>query len=294
MGFEMHLEDNLFFLEKDFKSNNYEHSGYKYFQVFDNKKRDIHKANIRDRVVHQIIFDYLTKIFEPAFISDSYSSRIEKGQFKAVSCLKYFIKLSSCGRKQCYVLKCDIKKYFDNIDQKILLSVIKSKVSHHCIFSIIEKIVYSYHSKCGLQKGIPLGNITSQIFANIYLNILDQYIKKELKCRFFVRYNDDFIIISNSKEKLNEIKDNIVNFVRQKLLLEIPNEKISIRKACWGIDFLGFVVLPNCVLIRDKTKNKMYLNISQKNITSYLGLLKHCNSYNLKRKILSMDKISRF
>jgi hypothetical protein len=145
-----------------------------------------------------------------------------------------------------------------------------------------------------LQKGIPLGNITSQIFANIYLNILDQYIKKELKCRFFVRYNDDFIIISNSKEKLNEIKDNIVNFVRQKLLLEIPNEKISIRKACWGIDFLGFVVLPNCVLIRDKTKNKMYLNISQKNITSYLGLLKHCNSYNLKRKILSMDKISRF
>lgn len=287
----MHLEDNLFHLYEDLHNHAYKHSPYKYFQVFDNKKRDIYMAGVRDRVVHQIIYDYLLSLYESEFISDSYASRIGKGQYKAINSFRYFIKLAHDYHEPCFILKCDIRKYFDNIDQNTLFSLIKEKVICEKILSLIKEIIDSYiFSELG--KGIPLGNITSQIFANIYLNILDKYVKKVLKCRFYVRYNDDFVIVGESFEKLEQVRDKIALFVREKLLLDIPLEKTNIRKISWGVDFLGFIILPKAVLLRNKTKNKMYLNINLQNIHSYFGILKHCNSYNLKRKILAMEEFN--
>ena len=291
-NFELHLEDNLFRLYDDLRNCVYKHSSYKYFQVFDNKKRDIYKAEVRDRVVHQIIYDYLLSIFEPEFISDSYASRIEKGQYKAIDTLRYFIKLAQDNHKPCLILKCDVKKYFDNMDHQVLFGFIKEKIVCEKTFKVIKEIVSSYIYS-GFGRGVPLGNITSQIFANIYLNVLDKYAKKELKCRFYVRYNDDFVIILESMEKLNEIRSKIILFAKEKLFLEIPLEKTEIKKVRWGIDFLGFTILPNAVLLRNKTKNKMYSNINLQNIHSYFGILKHCNSYNLKRKILSLEKLNK-
>jgi len=290
MDFELHLEDNFFCLYEDLHNGVYEHSSYKYFQIFDNKKRDIYKAEVRDRVVHQIIYDYLLSLFEPEFISDSYASRINRGQYNAINSFRYFIKLAHNNHKACFVLKCDVKKYFNSIDQNVLLALIKEKVACEKTFIIIKKIIFSYVFS-GHGKGVPLGNITSQIFANIYLNTLDKYVKNELRCRFYVRYNDDFIVILDSKEKLEEIRTKIISFVKEKLLLDIPLEKTSLRKIDWGIDFLGFTILPKAVLLRNKTKNKMYLNINSQNAHSYLGILKHCDSYNLKRKLLSMEKL---
>ncbi len=136
----MHLEDNLFNLFNEIKNDRYKHSPYKYFEVFDNKKRDIHKAEIKDRVVYQIIHDYLLSFFELTFISDSYSSRIKKGQYKAINSLRYFIRLSFNNHKQGYALKGDIKKYFDSIDHNILLGIIREKISDDKIFKIIKKI----------------------------------------------------------------------------------------------------------------------------------------------------------
>jgi RNA-directed DNA polymerase len=290
MNFELHLEDNLFALHEDLQKFNYKHSTYKHFQIFDNKKRDIYKAKIRDKIVHQIIYDYLLCFFESEFISDSYSSRLSKGQYKAISAFRYFVKLANGSNKICFILKCDIKKYFDSIDQKILIDLIKRKVFCPKILKIIREIICSYtFSKT--EKRIPLGNITSQIFANIYLSDLDIYIKNKLRCNFYIRYNDDFVIISESMKKLEEIREKVIMFVRKKLLLEIPIEKTSIRKLKWGVDFLGFTILPNAVLLRNKTKDKLYKNISIKNIHSYFAILKHCKSYNLKRKILSMEKL---
>lgn len=291
MNFELHLEDNLFSLYEDLHNGAYRHSPYKYFQIFDNKKRDIYKAEVRDRVVHQIIFDYLLLLFEPEFISDSYASRINKGQYKAINAFRYFIKLVRGDYKSCFVLKCDVKKYFDNIDQSILLNLIKEKIICEKTLEIIKEIIFS-HVSSSPGKGVPLGNITSQIFANIYLDILDKYVKKELKCRFYVRYNDDLVIISESFLKLKGARDKIILFAKEKLLLDVPIEKTSIRKINWGVDFLGFTILPVAVLLRNKTKNKMYANIRPKNAYSYFGILEHCNSYNLKRKILSMEKLS--
>ncbi len=293
MNFELHLEDNLFDLYEDLRNNTYKHSLYKHFQIYDNKKRDIYKAEVRDRIVHQIIYDYLLLMFEPEFIPDSYASRIDKGQYKAINTFRYFIKLiRGNNRNRCFVLKCDVRKYFDSVDQSILLDLISEKVVCDKTFEIIKDIVLSFQSISRVNKGIPLGNITSQIFANIYLNILDQYVKKELKCRFYVRYNDDFVIVSDNETELKEIRDKIIIFVKEKLLLEIPLEKTSVRKIEWGIDFLGFTILPTIILLRNKTKNKIYSNISVKNRDSYFSILEHCNSYNLRRKILSMEKIN--
>ncbi len=292
MDFELHLEDNLFGLYKELRDHNYRHSAYKYFQVFDNKKRDIYKARVRDRVVHQIIYDYLLSLFEPEFIADSYASRLEKGQYKAIGAFRYFIKLANAPRKPCFVLKCDVRKYFDNIDQGILLDLIKGKVICDKTFAVIREIISSYVFS-GSGKGIPLGNITSQVFANIYMDTLDDYVKRELRCRFYVRYNDDFVIISESGNKgdLEKIRSRVIIFVKERLMLDIPLPKTCIRKISWGVDFLGFTILPKAVLLRNKTKNKIYANIDLKNVCSYFGILKHCNSYELKRKILSLDKL---
>jgi len=291
MDFEMHLEDNIFSLHDEIKNGTYRHSPYTYFEVFDTKKRDVYKAEVRDRIIHQIIYDFLLACFDPVFITDSYASRTDKGQYKAVGAFRYFIKLASRTQQGCYILKCDVRKYFDNVDHTILLDMIKEKVTCGKILDIVRRIVASYHSPTSLQKGIPLGNITSQVFANMYLNTLDHYIKKELRCRFYVRYNDDFIIVFESNKHIITIRDSIVCFVKRNLLLDIPIEKTSIRKISWGVDFLGSVVLLKAVLLRDKIKNKIYARINRGNRHSYLSLLKHCNAYHLKTKILAMEKI---
>jgi RNA-directed DNA polymerase len=285
--FEYHLENNIFCLHKDLQEFKYKHSEYKYFQVFDNKKRDIYKADVRDRIIHQIVYKYLVSLYEPIFIADSYSSRKNKGHHRAINTLKYFIKLAS-PEENCFVLKCDIKKYFNNINHNILLEVIKQKVVCAKTFNIIEEVVRSFDNNTGERiKSVPLGNITSQIFANIYLHNLDLYIKKELGCRFYIRYNDDFVIISNNIKKLEDLRFKIIEFVGRELKLEIPIEKTSICKSSKGIDFLGYTVLSKAVLLRNKTKGKMFSKIEEGNIDSYFGMLKHCNSHNLKKKILA-------
>lgn len=276
---------NIFSLYGDLDKGIYKHSKYQYFQVFDNKKRDIYKADVRDRIVHQIIYKYLTNLYEQIFISDSYSSRNFKGHHRAIKTLKYFIKLARTD-ENCFVLKCDIRKYFNNIDHNILLRTIRQKVICDKTFMIIEEVIRSFGGGENL-KSVPLGNITSQIFANIYLHELDLYIKKELGCRFYIRYNDDFVIVSNNPKKLEELRTKIIEFVSMELGLEIPIEKTSIRNALWGIDFLGYTVLPKAILLRNKTKGKMLSKINETNTGSYLGMLKHCNSYNLKKKIIS-------
>lgn len=233
INFEQHLEDNLFNLHEALGQDTYKHSAYEYFQIFDNKKRDISKAVVRDRIVHQVIYDYLSEIFEPEFIADSYASRMDKGSYQAINSFRYFIKLNFSAQRPCFVLKCDVRKYFDNIDHDVLLRLIREKVVDDKTFSVIQKIIKSYFPLGGC-RGIPLGNITSQIFANIYLNALDQYVKKELGCRFYVRYNDDFVIVSESLRWLGEVREKIIVFVRERLLLSIPLEKTSLRKITWG------------------------------------------------------------
>ncbi|MFH1956197.1 MAG: reverse transcriptase domain-containing protein, partial [Patescibacteria group bacterium] len=286
--FEFNLEDNLFQLHHELKTKTYQHSYYTPFNICDPKPRKIHKAIVKDRVLHHAVFRILYPIFDKTFIYDSYSCRLEKGTHKAVNRLEEFKrKLSRNNRKTIFALKCDIKKFFDSIDQDILLKIIQRKIKDKNAIWLIEKIIMSF------KIGLPLGNVTSQIFANIYLNELDQFVKHNLKIKYYIRYCDDFIILNESKEYLNNLIKPINDFLNSNLKLNLHSNKIVIRKYSQGIDFLGYVVLPYHRVLRTKTKKRILKKIKNnpqniQSINSYLGVLKHCKGYGIEKVILDL------
>ena len=197
-------------------------------------------------------------------------------------------------------MKCDVRKYFESINHQILLDILRSNVLEEKIFRLLKIIVESFHKET--KKGIPLGNITSQIFANVYLNELDEFAENELALKnCYVRYNDDFMILGNDKKDLFEQVKKINKFLSERLILELPQEKTTFRKLKWGIDFCGCVILSNGILLRNKTKGRMFEKINmtarktglekisqsdfRKVLDSYFGLLSHCKAHNLRTKI---------
>jgi len=299
MEFERRLEDNLFSLHNDLKAGKYIHSGYSYFRITDPKKRDIWKATVRDRVVHQTLYKHLCEIYEPLFIENSFSSQKGKGTHRSVKALWETAKNFRKCRKKCLAMKCDVRKYFENINHEILLELLRKNIKDDNIFDLLKIVVESFNREAG--KGIPLGNITSQIFANIYLNELDQFVAGVLRMNGYVRYNDDFIVSDSDEEKLFTNVEKIKMLLKEKLMLDLPEEKTVFRKFGWGIDFCGSVVLPNAILLRNKTKGKMFAKIdivqgkliaekisigeARKTFDSYFGLLSHCRAHNLKVKM---------
>ncbi|MFA5051392.1 MAG: reverse transcriptase domain-containing protein [Patescibacteria group bacterium] len=300
--FERNLEDNLFELYKDLNNKTYQHSTYKSFYIQDPKLRHIHKAEVKDRIIHHLIYRYLERIFEPSFIFDSYSCRKNKGTHRAVERLaKFYWRISKNCTRNCFVLKCDIKKFFASVDHQILLTIIFKKINEPNILWLIKNIIDSF------PQGIPLGNLTSQIFANIYLNELDQFVKHQLKIKYYIRYTDDFVILSKSQEYLEALIPIINNFLGDKLKLTLHPNKVIIRKYKQGIDFLGYVSLPYWRVLRTKTKKRMFKKLEKKidefrqgqiseetlnqSIQSYFGVLKHCNSFKLREKLEQRIKI---
>lgn len=284
------------------KTKTYRHSNYKSFYIQDPKLRRIHKACVRDRVLHHAIFRILYSIFDPTFISDSYSCRIGKGTHRAVNRLQEFArKVSKNNTKNCYILKCDIKGFFDSINHNILIFLIQKKIKDRNAIWLIKEIIKSFSTS--LNKGLPLGNITSQLFANIYLNELDGFIKHKLRVKYYIRYCDDFVILSDGREYLKRLIRKINSLLKEKLKLSLHLGKISIRKHHQGVDFLGYISFPYHKILRTKTKRRMFRKIRQRiyelkqnkiseeslnqTIQSYFGILKHCNSYKLKRELIS-------
>lgn len=286
--FEFNLEDNIFQLHNDLKSGEYQPRPYSSFYVCDPKRRHIHKADIRDRVLYQAVFRILYPIFDKGFIYDSYSSRINKGTHAAVNRLSAFLrKISQNNRKNVFALKCDISKFFDSIDHDILTALIKRKISDENCFGLIEKIIKSFEKEPG--KGLPLGNVTSQLFANIYLNELDQFIKHKLKIKFYLRYCDDFVILDKSREYLDGLINETSGFLDENLKLKLHPRKIIICKYHQGVDFLGYVTRPYHRILRMRTKKRMFRRISKNNAPSYLGILKHSDGYKVERKIRMLN-----
>ncbi|MBI2051798.1 group II intron reverse transcriptase domain-containing protein, partial [Candidatus Roizmanbacteria bacterium] len=292
--FERHLEDNLFALHKTLANKTYRHGTYQSFYVQDPKQRHIHKATVVDRVVHHLLYNYLYELFDKTFIFDSFSCRLNKGTHKGVNRLEVFTKRASSNyTRPSWVLKCDIKEFFASVDHKILLHLIKQKVKAKDILWLLNQVIKSFHSEKGRDKGMPLGNLTSQIFSNIYLNELDQFVKHTLKFRCYLRYADDFLLLSSSKDGLVQQVWKLRAFLQHKLRLKLHPQKIIIRPFHWGIDFLGYVVLPYCRLPRTKTKRRMFKKLQEKvhedsfkqSYQSYLGYLKHANSYKIQQQL---------
>jgi retron-type reverse transcriptase len=287
--FEFRLEDNLFLLHEQLKNKTYETGRYEAFYVRDPKLRHIHKATVFDRVLHQAIFRVLYHQFDQHFIFDSYSCRFRKGTHAGVERLHAFGRRVSANNNQlAYVLKCDIRKFFDTIDHEILLRLLSHVIHGEDTKWLIKKIIGSFEKIQG--KAIPLGNVTSQLFANVYLNELDQFVKHILKQKYYIRYCDDFVILSQSHTELEALLPRVNVFLQEKLKLSLHPKKVSISKLRQGIDFLGYVQFPNHRILRTKTKKRMFRNIVGKEynpdvIQSYVGLLKHCNGHGIQKTI---------
>lgn len=284
LAFERNLEDNLFALRDDLVSGVYRHGAYQPFTVFDPKERRIHKADVRDRVAHQAIVNGIEPLFERRFIFDSFSCRINKGTHAAVRRLRTFLRQASKNNSRTvYVLKCDIKKFFDSVDHAILARLLARRISDERVMKLVLHIIASFAKNPG--KGIPLGNLTSQLFANVYLHELDWEVKQMMCQRPYVRYCDDFVIVVGSYQEALWLAKYINAFLRDQLLLELHPNKIHIRTWKQGVDFLGYVLLPCAVVLRPKTVRRMIQNITKENSASYFGLCSHADAYELAQRL---------
>lgn len=288
--FEFHLMDNIISLHNDLVARNYRHSSYESFNISDPKPRIIHKASVRDRLLHHAIYRVLYPFFDRIFIPDSFSCRIGKGTHKAVNRFRSFSYIVSKNHtKTCWVLKGDIKKFFASISQDILVEIIKEYISNKDIMWLISEVVGSFYS---IERGVglPLGNLTSQLLVNIYMNKFDQYLKHKLKVKYYVRYADDFVILSQDKKWLENIIIEIEDFLYDKLKLHLHPDKLYIKTIASGVDFLGWVLFPDRRVLRNTTKRRMFRGIKNKNrrvetIQSYLGLISHGNTFKIREKI---------
>jgi retron-type reverse transcriptase len=260
--FLLNLESNIFRLHQELASGRWVADPYIAFYVRDPKLRHIHKASVRDRVLYQAVYRILYRVFDPHFISDSYSCRDSKGLHKGFKRLEFFIRKSTRNyRRTSYALKCDVRKFFDSISHDILYGLISRKVTDKETLSLTQTILASFSKADGV--GLPLGNVTSQLFANIYLNELDQFIKHTMKAKYYARYCDDFVMVDSDVEKLRDFIPQISNFLSAKLKLDLHPNKISIRKVSQGVDFLGFISMSHHSLLRTKTKNRIFKKTDQ-------------------------------
>ncbi len=288
--FQFRLVDNILELYRDLKEKTYTHGPYHPFKISDPKPRDIHKASVRDRLLHHAIYRKLYPFFDKIFIADSYSCRKGKGTHKAMNRFRSFAYKASLNHtKTLWVLKCDIKKFFASVDQHVLLEIIRRCISDTDILWLIERVVQSFNpSREGT--GLPLGNLTSQLLVNVYMNEFDQFVKRTLKAKYYIRYADDFVIFSQDAKWLQQICKYISIFLRERLKLELHPNKVSITTLASGIDFLGWVNFPDHRVLRTSTKRRMLKRMtgeqSKEIIKPYLGLLQHGNSKKLQLKIL--------
>jgi RNA-directed DNA polymerase len=295
--FRTNLMDNIFKLHHDLVYHKYEHGGYEAFKVFDPKTRNIHKATVSDRLLHHAIYRQLYPFFDRTFIFDSYSCRLEKGTHKAIVRFnQFFLKVSKNNTNTCWVLKGDVRKFFASIDHSILMDILKEYIPDEKIVWLLQEVIGSF--KIGTEnKGLPLGNLTSQLFANVYLNKFDQFIKHKIKARYYIRYADDFAIFSEDRAWLKEQIRPIQDFLSSNLKLELHPDKLFLKTVSSGVDFLGWVHFPDHMVLRSATKKRMFRklkinNYKKQSLNSYLGMISHGNAFKIKKELLSKRPIN--
>jgi len=297
LKFSSNLEKELIELQKELSSGRYKTGNYKRFTIFEPKKREISALPFRDRVVHHALCAIIEPLFNNKFIHDSYACRLGKGTHAASSALSLYLRRSKRIWDRAYCLKGDIKKCFQSIDHEILKRIIRRTIRCKKTLTLIDEIIDSTSGS----KGIPIGNLTSQLFANIYLNELDHFIKEKLKVKFYIRYLDDFIIIYRDKEVVHGWHGKIKQFVEQQLKLTL-NAKTSVFPVNQGVDFVGYRTWATHKLLRKRSiigmKRKLRKlavlhregRIGLKDIkcvlASWLGHAQHANSHNVVKRVL--------
>jgi retron-type reverse transcriptase len=283
--FQLRLMDNILSLHKDLINFNYKHGAYKQFKINDPKPRDIHKACVRDRLLHHAIYRILYPFFDKKFIADSFSCQKNKGTHRALDRFRKFgYIVSQNNTKTCWILKCDIRKFFASVDQNILINILEENIQDKNIITLLRKIIFSF------EKGLPLGNLTSQLFANVYLNEFDQFAKHKLKAKYYIRYADDFVIFSQDKKYLESLIPQMQNFLQSELKLAMHPDKVFIKTLASGMDFLGWVHFFDHRILRTATKRRMFRklrnNPGKETLNSYLGMLGHGNCHKISDFLL--------
>lgn len=295
--FEKDTIGNLYNLHLELKNQTYLPKPLKTFILRDPKTRRISKSAFRDWVVHHALVKIIESLFDRTFIHDSCANRIGKGNLFALKRFDNFKrKVSKNGTKEAFCLKADIKHYFDEVNHEILINILKKKIVDEKVISLIEKIldnIFNRHNS----KGMPLGNLTSQFFANVYLNELDYFVKHSLKARFYIRYVDDFIILHYSQGQLERWKVDIDKFLENKLKIELHPDKSRIVSLSRGIDFVGFRNFYHHRLLRKRNIRSMHYKIKEYGkenkgfgslFDSYKGwqaYARWANTFNLRNKV---------
>ncbi len=288
LTFEYNFEQNLLALQKQFKNNSYKIGKSTCFVITYPSTREIFAANFTDRIVHHLLISYIEPPIDKTFIYDSFACRKEHGVICGVKRLQNFLnKVTNNKKSNAYYLKLDISSFFYSIDKKTLFKILSkriynldfSKEKKDCLIKLSKQIIFhnpctNYIKKGDLNllqnlpkdkslfttdpsKGLPIGNLTSQFFANLYLNELDQFVKRELKVKYYLRYADDLLFLSKDIKELEEVEKAVTKFLKEKLLLEIKTEKTVFGSVYQGIDFIGYIVRPNYVLARNRTVNNL-------------------------------------
>ena len=295
--FNLKQEEYIKYLLERLENKTYKHGGYTVFYVTEPKLRKIEKSKYMDRIVHRWLVDNILKpYFIPRFIQTTYACIEGRGMHKA--CLDMQEMMKHCTRiwNNYYILKMDIAKYFDNIDKKILLDILEKRIKDKDVMWLINEILYANKR----EKGLEIGNYTSQMFANIYLNEYDWYVKRDLHIKYFSRYMDDSILLVKTKKEAIQALENIKRFLKENLHLEL-NSKTQIFKSSQGVNYCGYKINEYRLKIRDKGKKKLkkkikYLIYEIKNgkmtskdakryLAGHLGYLKIANTRNLELKI---------
>lgn len=258
LEFSSRLEDNLSELHQELADGTYRHDPYERFYVDDPKRRHISKASVRDRVVHQAVVNAIEPRIERSLIFDTYASRREKGTHAAIDRLDAFLRqASSNGTRRVFALKCDVRKYFDSIRHDILLATLRRYVADERLLRLLELIIRSHASDETATRGLPLGNVTSQLFANLYLSGFDHWIKERLKTRRYLRFCDDFVLLDPDRAVLESATVAIRTYLANRLDLQLHPNKVSIRTYVQGVDFVGWVLRPHARTLRGKTYRRL-------------------------------------
>lgn len=317
LEFNYHLESELFELQQQLKTKIYQPGTYKTFYIKEPKIRMISAAPYKDRVVHHALCNIISPIFEQTFIDDSYANRIGLGTHMALRRFTHFARSSD------YVLQCDIQKYFPSIDHEILKSLLRRKIKCPDTLWLIERIIDNSNKQFPVlehfpnddlltplarKRGLPIGNLTSQFFANVYLNGFDHFIKEQLKVKKYLRYVDDFALFSNDKQFLSDARIAIEEYLTT-LRVKIHPIKSQLFETKQGANWLGFRVLSDRIRVRtenlrrakrrlrklqiDYAQGNIDLNQVSQSITSWIAHLEHGDTWELRKKIFNSLVFSR-
>jgi len=262
LRFSHNLAGNLLNIEFLLKNKKYCHSQYYEFLVKDSKKRIIRAACLRDRIMHHALCNVINDFFEKSFIFDSYACRKGKGAHRAIKRFRNFLRKIQAinkleNKNDIFCLKCDVVKYFDSINKDVLMKLIKRKIKNGDVLNLITIVLNSYGP------GLPIGNLTSQLFANVYLHELDFYIKNTLKCKYYIRYMDDFVLINIEKKKLWHYYGLIKEFLANELKLKVDDNKTKLTPMKKGVIFLGVKIYPNKILLKEDTVKRFRKRLSK-------------------------------